>query len=438
MTETALAVPDSPIGSATYDETENQASAIGDPPTGSRKRLWFWRIVTFVLPIIVLIGAVAAVIVMSAFSPEPEDTEDPIKALPVLTQAARTGNTTLKITAQGEVQPRTEINVVSQVGGRITYMSPNYIEGGRFVRGEVLARIDPEEYRLRVVQARARVTQAETVLAREKSEGDQARRDWEELGQGGEPTPLSLREPQLAEAAAMLESARAALSEAEIQLRRTEIRAEFDGRVSTRMVDPGEFVSANTRLGEIYATDIMDVRLPLNALDLRQAGINLGYQADGEGGVPVSLSTDSVGENTVWTGHIVRTDSRFDAQSRVLHAYVEVKDPFGLKSESTQAPLAPGMYVQAQIDGQSLDNVIIIPRSALRGDDQVYVANPDGTLSIKTVSVLSSDRHEAVLGGGLMAGDAVVTSPIRAAADGMKIEIVDRASPETKTTQAED
>ena len=65
---------------------------------------------------------------MSAFAPEPEETEDPIKALPVLTARAQTGSVTLTVKAQGEVQPRTEINIVSQVGGRITYMSPKFID----------------------------------------------------------------------------------------------------------------------------------------------------------------------------------------------------------------------------------------------------------------------------------------------------------------------
>jgi RND family efflux transporter MFP subunit len=390
-----------------------------------RKKLWILRLVTFVLPILVIVGAIGGTVAMGALKPEPEEKKEEAKAIPVLTALAEVGDVTLKVKAQGEVQPRTQINVVPQVGGKITYMSPKFIEGGKFNKGDLLVRIEPAEFNLRVVQARAGVTQAETVIMREKSEAEIARRDWEELGRSGEPSPLSLRIPQLAEAQANLESAKAQLAEAELQLSRTSIYAPFNGRVTERHIDQGEFVTIGTRLGQIYATDVMDVRLPLSNKDLREAGLTLGYEALGEAGIPVTLSSDVAGQYSEWTGYITRTDSRFDSQSRVLYAYAEVRNPFG-KTPESNAPLAPGLFVDAKINGQAVKDVIFVPRSALRGEDQVYVANEDNTLSIKTVSVLSSNRDQAMLNGGLDIGAPVITSPIRGVADGMKIEVVER------------
>lgn len=188
-------------------------------------------------------------------------------------------------------------------------------------------------------------------------------------------------------------------------------------------MDQGEFVTAGTQLGEIYAVDVMDVRLPLTNEDLRRAGMTIGYEAPSSAaGIPVTLSADVAGKTGEWQGYIVRTDSRFDTNTRVLFAYAEVKDPFGTGT-SDGTPLAPGIFVTAAIDGQKLDNITIIPRSALRGNDKVYVAK-DGVLSIKTVSVISSDRQRAILRGGLSLGDAVITSPIRGVAEGMKIQVV--------------
>lgn len=402
-------------------EAKPYNAAQAAPP--KRKKLWILRALTFVLPLVVIMGAVGGVVAMSAFSPEPEETEDPIKALPVLTTSARSDSVTLSVTTQGEVQARTEIRLVSQVGGRITYMSPNFIEGGRFSKGELLARVDPTEYRLRVTQNRASVSQAETVLARERSESELARMDWEDLGDGSAASPLTLREPQMAEAAASLESAKARLAEAELQLARTEIRAPFDGRVTERMVDAGEFVGMNSQLGQVYATEIMDVRLPLTQNELRQTGLYLGYESGGDREIPVTLSADIAGNRVEWSGVIARTDSRFDSQSRVLHAYAEVRGAF--EGESATAPLAPGLFVQADLAGKTLDNVVVIPRNALRGQDKVYVAQADGTLAIRTVEVLSSDRTRVVLRGGITPGTSVVTSPIRGAADGMPIEVVE-------------
>jgi len=345
----------------------------------SRKKLWVWRLLIFILPVLVIGGAIAAFMAMSALKPKPEVKEDVIKAIPVLTAKAVQDNVTLKVNAQGEVQPRTQINIVPQVSGLITYMAPKFIEGGKFDKGDLLIRIEPTEFELRVVQARANVAQAETVIMRETSESHIARQDWEDLGRSGQPTALTLREPQMA---------------------------------------------VGTRLGEVYAADVMDVRLPMTNEDLRRAGLTLGYESSRNSpGISVTLSADVAGVYCEWEGRIVRTDSRFDSETRVLFAYVEVLDPFG-KGASNGIPLAPGIYVNAAIDGMTIENSIVVPRSALRGEDQVYIANADDTLSIKTVSVMSSDRNTAILSGGINIGETVITSPIRGVADGMKIAVV--------------
>jgi hypothetical protein len=178
----------------------------------------------------------------------------------------------------------------------------------------------------------------------------------------------------------------------------------------------------NGRLGRVYSTGIMDVRLPLTQNELRQAGLYLGYSAKAEDGIPVTLSADMAGTRAEWTGAITRTEARFDSQSRVLHAYVEVNDAFAGEAEF---PLAPGLFVTAEIAGPVLDDVVTVPRAALRGDASVYVAKDDGTLGVRTVAVQSSDRDRVVLTSGIAPGERVVISPIRGATDGMKIEVVD-------------
>lgn len=414
--------------------TRNPSDFVGRDANHPRKRLWIFRFFIFILPLLVISGAFAAFMAMSALKPKPEIKEDVIKAIPVLTTTAVQDNVTLKVNVQGEAQPRTQINIVPQVSGLITYMAPKFIEGGKFSKGDLLIRIEPTEFELRVVQARANVAQAETIIMRETSESQIAKQDWEELGRSGQPTPLTLREPQMAEARAQLESAKARLAEAELQLARTSIHAPFTGRVTLRHVDQGEFITVGTALGEVYATDIMDVRLPMTNDDLRRAGLTLGYEAPGTSqGVLVKLSADVAGVYCEWEGRIVRTDSRFDSNTRVLFAYVEVKDPFG-KGASNGAPLAPGIYVNAAINGQTLENIIVVPRAALRGDDKVYIANDDDTLSIRTVSVMSSDRETAILASGIEIGATVITSPIRGVAEGMKIAVVSADASEKDDT----
>ena len=389
------------------------------PKDPAKRKLWLWRFGTVLLPLLVIASGIAVTAILGAMKDKPEEKEEVIKAIPVLTAIAQIEDVTLSVDVQGEVQPRTEINLVPQVSGKIAYMSPKFIEGGKFKKGELLVRIDPREYELRLVQARANVAQSQTVLTRERSEANLARSDWEDLGRDGSPTPLTLRAPQLAEAAAQLEAAQAQVDEAQLQLDRASLYAPFTGRVTIRNVDAGEFVTAGTPLGEIYSTDVMDVKLPMTNDNLRQAGLKLGYQAAPNApAIPVTLAANVAGQYSEWQGEIVRTDSRFDSETRVLYAYAQVKDPFGAQYDM---PLAPGLFVDASVTGQKLPNVVTIPRAGLRGEDRVFIANTDDTLSIRTVTVLSSDRARVVIGEGLSEGDAVITSPIRGVTEGKKI-----------------
>ena len=132
------------------------AHAIGGKPPRNIGLL-IKRLIAFVLPLLVIVMAVVGFATMAAMKPKPEEKEDVVKALPVITAKAVSENVTLQVTAQGEVQPRQQINIVPQVGGKIAYMSPKFIEGGRFEKGDLLIRIESAEYDLRVVQANANV-----------------------------------------------------------------------------------------------------------------------------------------------------------------------------------------------------------------------------------------------------------------------------------------
>ena len=207
------------------------------------------RLVVFALPVVALLGFVVVFMGMGAFKTKPEEKEDVVKATPVVVAEATAEPVRLTIKTQGEATPRTSIDLAAEVSGKVTLVSPAFIEGGAFEKGDILIRIDPAEYKYRVVQARSNVAQARSRFASEEAEANIARKEWEELGQG-EGTPLALREPQLAEAAAGLASAEAALNEAELQLARTSIRAPFKGRVQTKDIDIGQYVTPGLNLGK--------------------------------------------------------------------------------------------------------------------------------------------------------------------------------------------
>ncbi len=378
-----------------------------------------------ILSIVILFGVVGVIggtaTVLLATAAEPERAEVVARPTAVFVANAEPTPIQLAVRTQGEVAPLTEIDLVTQVSGRITYVNPNFVNGGFFEAGETLVQLEDADYRLAVTRASALVAQRRQQLIREQAEADLAREEWEALGDG-EASALTLREPQMAEAQAQLAAAEASLAEARLNLSRTRISAPFDGRVRAKAADVGQFVGPGARVGRVFSTDRVEIRLPLTNTELATLAMPLAFQANGQDlGPVVRLSASLAGQEHVWEGRVVRTDSAIDPQTRTMSAIVEVDDPYGAAAQATGAPLAIGLFVNAEIQGRSIDYAYALPRSALRGASQVFVAELDGTLSVREVTVADSNSERVIITSGVTAGERVVTSPLRGAATGMLI-----------------
>ena len=111
-------------------------------------------------------------------------------------------------------------------------------------------------------------------------------------------------------------------------------------------------------------------------------------------------------------------------------AIVEVWDPYGKGASVDGVPLAPGLFVDADIAGKSFDNVITIPRDGLRPQDEVYVVDDKGKAEIREVTVLDASPNRAVLTGGVSAGELVVLSPMERSRVEMTLKVLDANNPE--------
>ncbi|MCF6292503.1 MAG: efflux RND transporter periplasmic adaptor subunit [Robiginitomaculum sp.] len=403
---------------------QQQANEVGIKRKPKDKKLIVGRVIFFLLPLIILVMGIVVLVIMSALKPELEKTVTEIKAVPVLVTSPSQEEVRLNVFTQGEVSPRVEIDVVPQVGGKIEYISKNFLEGGAFSKNEVLIRIETADYDLRVVQAEATVAQAKQGLLREQAEAQIAARDWEELG-SGEASALTLRKPQMAQAEASLAAANASLADAKLQLARTAIRAPFAGRVRSKAADVGQFVTPGARLARIFSTEVVDVRLPFSDAELAKLNLPMAFvESENNRGPEVKLSAIVAGKPRTWQGRITRTDSAIDPTTRLMFAFVEVLEPYGAGADDGM-PLVVGLFVQAEVEGQVLPDAMLIPRSALRGNNDVFLADGD-ELRIVSVEVASSNRNNAIITSGLSIDDKVITSPVRGAHDGMIIATVAR------------
>jgi RND family efflux transporter MFP subunit len=335
---------------------------------------------------------------------------------------------------QGTVVPRRESGLVPQVSGEVIWVSPNLVSGGFFGENEVLVRIDTGDYRVDLEAARAVVARRESEAARDKTELDRQR----SLALEGVASQARIDDAGNAYrvSEAELREARARLSRAERDLSRTELRAPYLGRVRDEKIDVGQFVSRGTAIATLYATDYAEVRLPLPDRELRYLDIafNLGSgalpgeegNAEGVAHPEVRLRAEFAGEMRSWLGHIVRTEGEIDPKSRMLSLVARVEDPYGRIDPSNRAPLAVGLFVEAEIQGRQVEDVFLLPRVALRADggrDRVHVVDAEGRLRFRDVTVLRSEREQVVIGSGLVGGDRVSVSPMAAAVDGMRVQI---------------
>ncbi|MEZ5960065.1 MAG: efflux RND transporter periplasmic adaptor subunit [Hyphomonadaceae bacterium] len=399
-----------------------QTAAEEDKPKGLLGRLK--QIAIFAAPLVVIIGGGLLLALMIATGPKAKEKGDAPHAPAVQFAVAHARPTTVSINVQGEARPRVEATLASQVAGRVVWASPKFAEGGSFAEGEVMARIDAADYQLAVVRARAQVAQAQEGLAREEAEAELARQDWQALGRGEAP-PLAVREPQLAQARAQLASAEAALRSAELDLNRASIRAPFTGRVRERRANVGDYVGPGSPVAVMFSTDTMEIRVPLTDADLASMRLPVGFNASSTNAGPAAHVTSVTGGRIqAWEGRLVRTEASVDARTRLVYGVVEVRDPF---SASHSAPLAPGMFVQARLEGSNRETLVAAPRSALKRNEFVYVVTENNTIEVRQVTAAQTTADEVLFREGIADGERVVVSHLSSPRPGMEVTPINSA-----------
>jgi len=358
------------------------------------------------------------------FKTEPEHVKPEVRPRVVRSQVVRTINKRIDVTTHGSVYPLREINLIAQVSGMVRTISPSLRNGGFFEANDVLVQLDDRDYKLEVTRTAAQVAQAKLRVIQEEAEAEIARREWQKLGRG-KSTPLTLREPQVLEAKAGLAAAEATLAKAELALERTTIRAPFAGRVRAKSIDAGQFVSLGVVLARIYSIDFAEVRLPLHDSKLKYLDLPLSFRRNGstEAKVTVTLRARFAQETQEWTGKIVRTEGEIDPRSRMIHAIARISDPYGRNGDRDRPPLSVGMFVEATIHGKTFDNVIEIPRDAVRDASDVFVIDAEHRMHRRAVRLLHRGEKTVIIEKGLEDGERICLSTIGVFIENMSVEL---------------
>jgi RND family efflux transporter MFP subunit len=381
------------------------------------------KLLKILAPVTVLLVSFGIVQVLNAAKPEPEKKENAHRVVSLHVDEVRQDQVTISVQTQGEVKPKTEIELIPQVSGRIVAISESFAEGSEFEPGTLLVKIDDTDYRLAVIRAEARVAAAKVRVEQELANAKIKQSHWLDKSGASQPSPFALNELQVDEAKANLRAAEADLKEAQLNVDRTLISVPFRGHVRARHIGIGQYVSAGTPLGTVFSTDSVEIRLPLTDSQLAELDLPMGFTADAFNAPLVRFSARVGNHERSWDGRIVRTSASVDQQTRLIYAIAEVEDPYGLGAD-TGAPLAVGMFVMAEIAGVKSQAALVLPRMALRNANKVYVINDDNRLEIRTVEVLSTSEESVLVTEGVEPGEMVVTSTIPAAVEGMEVRAI--------------
>jgi len=372
----------------------------------------------------VLILGVGGAIVLVALRKPPERTQQDVQTPLVKVEPLHVRNIPMVIRGHGTVNPKVQVDIIPEVAGKVVFVHPELKVGGFIRRDEKILQIDPRDYELAVQQAEAAVADATVRLETEQAEADVARKEWNELNPGTEPTsPLVLREPQIRQAQATLASAQAQLATAKLRLERTSVSLPFDGLITSERVGLGQYVVTGQSLGTAFGTEAVEIEVPLEDdelawFDVFAHSIFANGDPNPKTQTPVEVRADFAGALHTWQGRVVRTTGQVDRMSRMIVVVIEVQEPFKISND--RPPLLPGVFAEVLIQGKTLCNAVAVPRDAVREGNHVWLVN-DGRLHIQPLDVVRADKDYAYVVSDIPDGGKVVVSSLDAVVSGMAV-----------------
>lgn len=396
----------------------------------------------FFLPLIVIL--IAGVLTFGLLKTKPDVVEEENEFPPLVVEVyeARLDEELRSSTFQGEVRAKSDIELVAQVTGKVVSISDKFIEGGQFAENEAILKIDDADYRVALKLAQASVAEANVELDIELGTAETNKKEWRDLvGESLEKAnPLRLNKPQVQRARARVDAARAQLAQAQLDLSRTTVNAPFAGRVMTKTADLGQFISRGSSIGRVFSTDSVEIRIPMSDIQISELGLSLG-QLPKDQSLKAAVTTRFGVTNHAWDGYLKSVDASVDNETRLLYGTVVVESPFDMQTKGA-IPLAPGLFVDVELDAAETVAGVSVPRTALRNGNQVYVFEGN-KLKTRNVSTLFTSSEIAVLsigeGSELLPGELVIVSPVPGAFNGMAVELKgDSAADSEKTKVAAD
>ena len=349
---------------------------------------------------------------------------DPVEELPppdVIVEILTPKDFQVQISSNGTTTPFTQTVLTAEVGGEVIYRSKKFAEGASVIEGEILAKIDDTDLQLQYKNALLQLANAEVQYSLQLAEAEVAKEAWDKIGDGA-ASDLTLKKPQLKQAEAFLEVAKAQVSSAAKKLNKTEIIAPYPGRIQNVNIDLGTTIIPGQPVGAMYTSSEIEITLAVKDNDLQFLSIPMdGRKLNPSEQASVVIESFYKGKTQSWKGKLERVDGVIDPVTRMINLIAVFKNDF-IESDKPNLPI--GLFVEAKIDGITLKNIFEIPINSISVDNEVYIVDKDNQLELRELTILKKYSEFVIIKDGLKAGERIVTSKLSTASNGIKVNPV--------------
>lgn len=373
--------------------------------------------------------------------PMTQRVKPPVSSPLVTVSSAEKGTAMLNVAALGTIKAAQATTVKVRVSGQVEELGAHFEAGDILQKGDLIVQLDTANYDNTLALQESALASAKADYDLEMGQQRVARTELEQLNKivpntvsvANINTAIALREPQLAQAKAAVQSAEANLKQAQLDLERTRVVAPYNALVVERTVSLGNQASTSDSLGSIVGTDTYYIEAGIPLDKMHSLGLHI---FDGN---KVRIYSNSGVERE---GKVLHAIANIDDTTRMGRVLIAIDDPLGL--HNGEPALLLGDHVRVELEAGELDDVAVLPRSALRANDTVWILGKptdDGiegqfSLDIRNVTIIWKDTEKVFITDGLRAGDQIIVSPLGAAIHGMPVRLPTASKAMTRKAQA--